>query len=59
MLHKLVQNECATFRNHAVGAVERGDFESATKLVTELRKYEKLFATTNVEAHDFIDRLKS
>ena len=57
LLHKLVVSECETFKNHIAHAVERRDFERATRLVQSLRDYQKLFAATNVEAHNLIDTM--
>jgi hypothetical protein len=56
LVHQVVASHCQALKNWTASRVEHGKFDDAQELVKELRKYEQLFALTNVEAHRSLDR---
>lgn len=59
MCFDLVKDHCHAIKNWLASAVEHDQPERAQALVKQLRDYEELFKTLNVDAHKFIDGLKS
>ena len=59
LLFKLVKNECDSYKNWTITAVEENKFNYAQKLVCELREYQKLFSKLNIEAHRAIEAGKA
>jgi uncharacterized protein YaeQ len=59
MFHQQVSSHCATLKNWIVTAVEGDKIEYAMELAKELREYQKLYAATNVDVHEMIDKAKN
>ena len=56
LTHMVVAAHCEALKNHVATAVETGKIRYAEDLVYELRRYQTIFAKTNVEAHIQIDK---
>lgn len=58
LLHRMVDNELCTLKNHICLAVERDDYARARELASGLQTLRTLFAETNVESHQQTDAIK-
>lgn len=55
ILHDLVTDRVAAYKNWIVGAIRRRDYGYADKLTHELAKLEEMVGATNVTVHRELD----
>lgn len=55
LVHAMTKDRISATHNYIVEAVKRDEIERARQLITDLDMYKRLFAATNVDAHELID----
>ena len=51
LLHSVISDHTQALKNWIISALERDDVVHAKELVKELRKFQELYAKTNVKVH--------